>query len=101
MSYLAVVLVRSALIAAGKSLCYTFFAKGKSYETRNSSRIQSCDDHLRLRASGRDALDDRQYPRGNLLQLPPFLYRQAKIAGLSRSRRQVQEKVRQIGRASC
>jgi len=85
---------RSDSIAAGQSVCYMFFAKGRSYETRNSSRIQSCDDNLRLRTSGRDTLDGRQYSRRNLLQLPPFLYWQTKIAGLSGSRRQVQEKVR-------
>lgn len=85
---------RSDSIAAGKSLCYIFFAIGKSYETRNSSRIQSCDNNLRVWTSGRDTLDGRQYSRRNLLQLPPFLYWQTKIAGLSGSGRQVQEKVR-------
>jgi hypothetical protein len=97
---MAVRFPRSDSIAAGGCLCYTFFAQGRSYETRNSSRIQSCDDHLRLRPSGRDALNHGQYSRGNLLQLPPFLYRQTKIAGLSRSRRQVQEKVRPEEHAS-
>ena len=45
-------------------------------EGRHSSRVRWHNDHVRLRRGNPYPFDSQEYTRGNLFQMPPFLYRQ-------------------------
>src|SRR4030042_10293 len=66
------------------------------HEGQDTSEVRESRGPLRLRQHVRDAQHRRFDPRGNLLDVPPVLHRQAEVHGYRRGGRAVPEKVRHI-----
>src|SRR5215475_8705040 len=82
---------------AGFGYNKAFTTKGlEANEGSDSSRLQRSPRALRLRQCVHDPLDSqRRHQPGNLLQLPPVLYRQAEAGGYRRTRGALSPQVRE------
>ena len=71
-----------------------FSFSGEYYEKRHTSEIRQSRGSLRLRQHLWNPQHRKRNPRGNLLGLPPVLYRQTEIRGHRRPSRKIPEEIR-------